>query len=124
MVFTNRRSLPSMEPFNADEPRSANWPDLLLNPIPYYPETRNEDFYHVRFSGASLTNNSDRWIGKDESILKPLLFPWLYPYGTGHWQPPTAREFERLYRNALGRNIKARLNSVVNYFRDDRYWPA
>jgi hypothetical protein len=121
---TDRRPLPSIEPSNADKPRPVNWPDLLLNPIPYHPETKDKDFHHTRLPGASLANNPDRWIGKNKSILEPLLFPWLYPYETGHWQLPTAGEFERLYQDALGRDIKARLNSVVSHFRDDHYWPA
>src|SRR4051812_11570188 len=36
------RPLPAMEPSTADETRPMSWPDLILNPIPYHPETRDE----------------------------------------------------------------------------------
>src|SRR2546421_2606370 len=116
--------LPAMEPSSAEEIRPMIWPDLILNPNPYHPETRDEDFRHCRLPEATMVDQDDRWLVKADQNLEPLLFPWLFPYGHGQWCQPTIHEPERFYHDTLGRDVKRRLNSIISHFRDDHYWPA
>lgn len=118
------RPFPVMEPSDREEIRPMNCPDLILNPMPYHPETRDEDFHYTRLPEARIADQDHQWLGKADPNLEPLLFPWLFPYGRGHWCQPTVNEPERFYHDTLGRDVKKRLNSVISHFRDDHYWPA
>ena len=79
-------------------------PDIVVDPLNYENEVRNEDFRYHRLPSGVLEGTGDlmnsastveaqnnvasisRVINHGDQNVEALLFPTLYPYGRGQWQ--------------------------------------
>jgi hypothetical protein len=110
-----------------EERRPANRPDVVMNPLQYDSETRNEDFQYNRLTlgricGSHRTGNMPELFRTDPDV-EVLLFPHLYPYGRGQWiQQPLGNNLHCEYTQF--KDVKMKLNSMNPVFRRDWYWPS
>jgi hypothetical protein len=110
-----------------EERRPANRPDIVMDPLQYDPETRNEDFQHNRLTvgrvrGSHRAGNLPELYRSDPDV-EVLLFPHLYPYGRGQWvNQPVGENGRREYTQYM--DVKMKLNSLNPVFRKDWYWPG
>ena len=63
-------------------------PDIVVNPIEFETEIRNEDYRSHRLPAGvfqSPTSMVKHYINHGDSCLEMLVFPYLYPHGKGAW---------------------------------------
>lgn len=110
-----------------EETRPMYYPDLVMNPIDYLPETANEDHRGFRLPVGLMSdpNSSHRplSISRSDPALELLLFPVLYPWGRGQWTWQS-KATRIPYKNTRLVDTKLKLNCAISHFRDDHYWPA
>lgn len=75
-------------------------PDVIVNPLNFEAQVRNEDYRSHRIPGGVICLDSigelKRIINHGHQELETLLFPYLYPYGRGSWvyQGPARARFK------------------------------
>ena len=109
--------LPTFETSDPDERRPCHRPDLIVRADQYDPETHDEDFRFDRLLEGQDMANDDRWYSKGDKDLEARIFPWLYPYGVGHFRKDEPSHFKTAFKDA-----QYKLNWTVSHFRDDHYW--
>ena len=118
---TNIPRFPTLQTSDESEVRPCYRPDIIVHGDPFDNETHNEDFaFGCLLQAQDLSASStERWLGKNDPDLEALLFPWLYPYGRGHWRKRDSRDGLTMFKDA-----QWKLSWVVPVFRNDHYWPA
>ena len=120
--LTSELNLPIMNPMDDQETRPSLRPEIIMNPEAYDVETGNEDFQTHRRPATMHMTRQGQAMTNDEPEQEMLLFPCLYPWGTGAWQRADQSLHERSI-STLASNAKLKLNNIVSHFRDDYYWP-
>jgi len=71
-----------------EPPAPVRRPDLILNPFDFTLEVRNEDHRSHRLPAGTIQSSLTTLkyvINHGDKSLEMLLFPYLYPNGTGAW---------------------------------------
>src|SRR5579859_8112524 len=98
-------------------------PDVVMNPLNFEAQVRNEDYRSHRIPGGVVSLDSSigelkRIINHGHRELEMLLFPHLYPYGRGSWVyqgPARARFRDEHEASRVGSRTRlARADSSAN----------